>query len=64
MDVHPKVSQEELDRFAGEHPNCIVSSEGHEYGYPWRYEQDGSPTPYYQTLKEVFHYPDAKDTLW
>ena len=35
-----------------------------EYGYPWRYEQDGSPTPYYQTLKEVFHYPDAKDTLW
>ena len=64
VDVHPKVSQEELDRFAEEHPNCIVSSEGHEYGYPWRYEQDGSPTPYYQTLKEVFHYPDAKDTLW
>ena len=56
VDVHPKVSQEELDRFAEEHPNCIVSSEGHEYGYPWRYEQDGSPTPYYQTLKEVFHF--------
>ena len=64
VDVHPKASQEELDRFAQEHPNCIVSSDGHEYGYPWRYEQDGSPTPYYEKLKEVFHYPDATDTLW
>lgn len=64
VDVHPRVPQEELDRFAEEHPGCIVSYSGHEYGYPWRYEQDGSPTPYYQKLIEVFHYPNATDTLW
>ena len=64
VDVHPKVSREVLDGFAEAHPNCVVSYEGHEYGYPWRYNEDGSPTAYYAKLIEVFHYPDATDTLW
>ena len=62
--VKPKASQEELDRFGELHPDCVTSYENNEYGYPWRYEQDGSFTPAYQELKEVFGYPDAKDTLW
>ena len=62
--VKPKASQEELDRFQQVHPDCLVSFDGNEYGYPWRYEQDGSLTPAYAELKEVFGYPDAKDTLW
>ena len=62
--VKPKASQEELDRFQQVHPDCLVSFEGNEYGYPWRYEQDGSLTSAYAELKEVFGYPDAKDTLW
>ena len=64
VDVHPKVSREVLDGFAEAHPNCVVSYEGYEYGYPWRYNEDGSPTAYYAKLIEVFHYPDATDTLW
>lgn len=62
--VRPKASQEELDRFHELHPECVTSYENNEYGYPWRYEQDGSFTPAYAELKEVFGYPDAKDTLW
>lgn len=62
--VKPKASQEELDRFGSLHPDCVTSYDGNEYGYPWRYEQDGSFTPAYAELKEVFGYPDAKDTLW
>ena len=62
--VKPKASQEELDRFDEMHPDCVTSYDGNEYGYPWRYEEDGSFTPAYAELKEVFGYPDAKDTLW
>mgnify|MGYP000694267347 CR=1 FL=1 len=62
--VKPKASQEELNRFNELHPECVTSYENNEYGYPWRYEQDGSFTPAYAELKEVFGYPDAKDTLW
>ena len=43
--VKPKASQEELDRFGQLHPDCVTSYENNEYGYPWRYEQDGSFTP-------------------
>lgn len=64
VDVHPKVSQEALDAFAQAHPNCVVSYTGHEYGYPWRENEDGTPTAYYAKLQEVFHYPNATDTLW
>ena len=62
--VKPRASQEELDRFASVHPECLTQYEGNEYGYPWRYEENGDFTPYYEKLKEVFHYPDATDTTW
>ena len=62
--VKPKASEEELARFEELHPDCLTLYEGEEYGWPWRYEKDGIPTPAYQELKDVFHYPDATDTTW
>ena len=62
--VKPRASQEELDRFGEVHPECLTQYEGNEYGTPWRYEENGDPTPYYAKLQEVFHYPDATDTTW
>jgi len=62
--VKPKASEEELSRFEELHPDCLTLYEGEEYGWPWRYEKDGTPTPAYQELKDVFHYPDATDTTW
>lgn len=62
--VKPRASEEELERFASVHPECLTQYEGNEYGYPWRYEENGDFTPYYEKLKEVFHYPDATDTTW
>lgn len=62
--VKPKAPQEELDRFVQLHPDCLTSFEGNEYGYPWRYTEDGDPNEYYQILKDVFQYPNATDTRW
>lgn len=62
--VKPKASEEELARFEAQHPDCVTLYEGEEYGWPWRYEKDGTPTPAYRKLQEVFHYPDATDTTW
>ena len=62
--VKPRASQEELDRFGEVHPECLIQYEGNEYGTPWRYEENGDPTPYYAKLQEVFHYPNATDTTW
>ena len=62
--VKPKAGQEELNRFTDLHPDCLTSFEGNEYGYPWRYTEDGKPNDYYQTLKDVFNYPNATDTRW
>lgn len=62
--VKPRASQEELERFSSVHPDCLTQYEGNEYGHPWRYEENGDFTPYYEKLKEVFHYPNATDTTW
>ena len=62
--VKPRASQEELDRFGEVHPECLTQYAGNEYGTPWRYEENGDPTPYYAKLQEVFHYPNATDTTW
>ena len=62
--VKPKASEEELARFEEKHPGCVTLYEGEEYGWPWRYEKDGTPTEAYRKLQEVFHYPDATDTTW
>ena len=62
--VKPRASEEELARFREVHPQCLTQYEGNEYGTPWRYEENGDPTPYYAKLQEVFHYPDATDTTW
>ena len=62
--VKPKASEEELARFEETHPECVTLYEGEEYGWPWRYEKDGTPTEAYRKLQEVFHYPDATDTTW
>ena len=62
--VKPRASEEELARFREVHPQCLTQYEGNEYGTPWRYEENGDPTPYYAKLQEVFHYPNATDTTW
>lgn len=62
--VKPKASEEELERFEQLHPECLTQYKGNEYSYPWRYDENGDPNPYYEKLKEVFHYPDAIETTW
>lgn len=62
--VKPKASQEELDRFSQVHPQCLVQYKGNEYGYPWRYTEDGEPMPQYAHLQKVFGYPKPNDTTW
>lgn len=64
--VSSKVPEEEQERFRQTHPECLTLFEGTQpYGYCWRYLEDGrTPTEYYAKLKEVFHYPNATDTIW
>lgn len=67
VDARCKVSLEEDQRFDQLHPNCISQHTGdakddQPYGYPWRYEENGDPNPYYALLKEKFHYPNPSNT--
>lgn len=59
-----KISGEERNRFQAIHPDCEMNFEGDQpYGKPWRYVDNGvTPNEYYLKLKEVFHYPDARNT--
>lgn len=67
VDARSKVPVEEQQRFNQQHPECITQHTGdakddQPYGYPWRYEQNGDANPYYDLLKEKFHYPKPSNT--
>lgn len=69
VDARSKVGTEEWGRFEALHPDCIVQHTGDAkddfpYGYPWRYEQNGDPNPYYALLKEKFGYPNPTNTIY
>lgn len=69
VDARSKVSTEEWGRFEALHPDCIVQHTGdakddQPYGYPWRYEPNGDPNPYYALLKEKFGYPNPTNTIY
>lgn len=69
VDARSKVSPEEWGRFEALHPDCVVQHTGdakddQPYGYPWRYDENGDPNPYYALLKEKFNYPNANNTIY
>ena len=59
-----KAAKREIAVHVGASAVLPIDGEGNEYGYPWRYTEDGDPNEYYQILKDVFQYPNATDTRW
>ena len=55
-----KVSREDREAFAAEHPDCLVKATGNPYGAGWRYvdEKNTQKYPYYAMLADVFGYPE------
>lgn len=57
-------SAEERARFQEKHPECLTNyTDKQPYGNPWRYVDNGVTfNEYYLKLKEVFNYPNTKNT--
>ena len=55
-----KVSREDREAFAADHPDCLVKASGNPYGAGWRYvdEKNTQKYPYYAMLADVFGYPE------
>lgn len=67
MAVHTPFGPEATAHMENAHPNTLFKYGGNEYGVGWRYEEETTAgpakfTPMYQTLKDVFNYPNATDT--
>lgn len=67
MAVKTNFSAEARAHMENSHPDALFKYDGNEYGVGWRYEEENTTgpakfTPMYQTLKEVFNYPNATDT--
>ena len=56
--ANPKLSAEQIAAFEELHPDCWSTYEGFEYGYGWRYENEGLSifSDCYLKLREVFRY--------
>ena len=57
--VRPRVSQQERDEFAEQHPDCLTSYSGYEYAYPWRYDKDNKKLDWYLEIADAFRYPKS-----
>lgn len=57
--VRAKIPQEERARFAEQHPECLATYSGNEYGEGWRYNEDGSKRDWYQDIAIAFKYPHS-----
>ena len=57
--VKSKMSQEEKDRFVEQHPECLATYSGNEYGTGWRYLEDGKKRSWYEDIAVAFKYPHA-----
>lgn len=65
--THTKVSDEEIERYAGVNPDCwLTYGDRNEYGVGWRYDEDGSQSEYYKKIAgaDIFNYAHASDTQW
>lgn len=58
--VDARISKSDLERFAEQHPQCLVNSTGSPTGYAWRYNDKNQKEPfaYYEKLQEIFRYND------
>ncbi len=58
--AHPKLSAEQIAEFEAMHPDCWCTYDGFEYGYGWRYENEGLSifSDCYLKLREVFRYEE------
>lgn len=56
--ANPKLTAEQIAEFEELHPDCWCTYEGFEYGYGWRYENEGLSvfSDCYLKLREVFRY--------
>jgi hypothetical protein len=57
--VKSKMNQEEKDRFVEQHPECLATYTGNEYGTGWRYLEDGHKREWYEDIAVAFKYPHA-----
>lgn len=58
--ANPKLSAEQIVEFEETHPDCWCTYDGFEYGYGWRYENEGLSefSECYLKLREVFRYSE------
>ena len=57
--VKSKMNQEEKDRFVEQHPECLTTYTGNEYGTGWRYLEDGHKREWYEDIAVAFKYPHS-----
>lgn len=57
--VSSKIEQEEKDRFAEQHPDCMATYTGNEYGVGWRYNEEDKKRDWYLEIEDAFKYPHA-----
>lgn len=57
--VRSKMEQEEKDRFAEAHPDCLATYTGNEYGTGWRYIDNETKREWYEEIVVAFKYPHA-----
>lgn len=56
--VKAKVTENDVERFAANHPNCITVIKGSAFGYGWYYNDKDQKEifDYYKKLEEIFRY--------
>ncbi len=62
--VRSKIGKDVLERYAQDHPDCWVVYEGDQpYGTGWRYDKEGKYLPWYSSMVDAFHYPNAYNNI-
>ena len=58
--VDSKISDDGLQQFSIQNPNCLVSNSGSALGYAWRFndKRQKEPFEYYEKMSQVFRYND------
>lgn len=53
-----KIPQADRDSFQEQHPDCWLTTSGHEYGVGWRYSDKETKMDWYKAAAEAFGYPN------